>query len=412
MNLGDGALARSLLSSTKVRARAHELLGVGESGGLVAWRVDAARLPNIVDYVVDTIRSRYPMLDIPFHARWRHFNLGGVDRGNIYRLPNPAFPDRATQSRAAFDLAIVSVLLDAGAGPAWRYRSANGLNHERSEGLAIASIDMFEAGAFSNQRETPARADARRLMTVDVPALRSGFQASEANPLVGLEGRVGLLNALGRAVSERPDIFAREDTPRPGGLFDHFVALARDRRLAAPLILEVLLDGLGAIWPSRLSLGGVALGDTWRHPALVRADATNGLVPFHKLSQWLAYSLIEPLQWAGIEVTDIDGLTGLPEYRNGGLFVDLGAIVLKDPADATRAHAPDSPLIVEWRALTVALLDRVAGLMRNRLSMDARGLPLACILEGGTWAAGRRIARELRPDGAPPIHLASDGTVF
>ena len=45
-------------------------------------------------------------------------------------------------------------------------------------------------------------------------------------------------------------------------------------------------------------------------------------MPLHKLSQWLAYSLIEPLQRAGIAVTDIDGLTGLAEYRNGGLFID------------------------------------------------------------------------------------------
>ena len=67
-------------------------------------------------------------------------------------------------------------------------------------------------------------------------------------------------------------------------------------------------------------------------------DATNGLVPLHKLSQWLAYSLIEPLQWAGITVTDIDGLTGLAEYRNGGLFIDAGVLQLRDPADAARQH--------------------------------------------------------------------------
>jgi len=52
-----------------------------------------------------------------------------------------------------------------------------------------------------------------------------------------------------------------------------------------------------------------------------RGDATDGLVPIHKLSQWLSYSLVEPLMAAGIEVTDLDGLTGLAEYRNGGLLV-------------------------------------------------------------------------------------------
>ena len=94
---------------------------------------------------------------------------------------------------------------------------------------------------------------------------------------------------------------------------------------------EALLEHLGPIWPGRLTLGGVPLGDTWRHPAIKRDDATDGLVPIHKLSQWLAYSLIEPLQWSGIAVTDIDGLTGLAEYRNGGLFVDSGVLRLRNP---------------------------------------------------------------------------------
>jgi hypothetical protein len=68
--------------------------------------------------------------------------------------------------------------------------------------------------------------------------------------------------------------------------------------------------------------------------------------------------------------------------------------------------------VVEWRALTVALLDRLADALRQKLKLDAVALPLAKVLEGGTWAAGRAIARERRPDGAPPLKIVSDGTVF
>jgi hypothetical protein len=135
-------------------------------------------------------------------------------------------------------------------------------------------------------------------------------------------------------------------------------------------------------------------------------------MPLHKLSQWLTYSLIEPMERAGIAVTDVDGLTGLAEYRNGGLFIDTGALTFRDGADRERAHNVDAPLVVEWRALTVALLDRLAGLVRQRLGRDARQLPLPRILQGGTWAAGRATARRLRPDGAPPLRVISDGTVF
>jgi hypothetical protein len=135
-------------------------------------------------------------------------------------------------------------------------------------------------------------------------------------------------------------------------------------------------------------------------------------VPLHKLSQWLAYSLIEPLQWGGLTVTDVDGLTGLAEYRNGGLFIDTGVLRLRDPQAAAREHAVDSELVVEWRALTVALLDRLAERMRQRLTMNRETLPLGKVLQGGTWAAGRKIARQLRPDGGPPLKVISDGTVF
>jgi hypothetical protein len=156
----------------------------------------------------------------------------------------------------------------------------------------------------------------------------------------------------------------------------------------------------------------VNLGDTWEHPLATAEDATAGLVPFHKLSQWLSYSLIEPLEWAGVAVTDVDGLTGLPEYRNGGLFLDTGVLRLRDPADAARPHEVGSRLVVEWRALTVALLDRIAPLVRDRLGLDAGALPLAKVLEGGTWATGRRLAAEKRAGGAPPLTVISDGTVF
>jgi hypothetical protein len=132
-------------------------------------------------------------------------------------------------------------------------------------------------------------------------------------------------------------------------------------------------------------------------------------VPFHKLSQWLAYSLFEPLEWAGITVTDSDQLTALPEYRNGGLLLDAGVLQLVDAADGTRTWNVGNELVVEWRALTVALIDELAPRIRARLGAPA--LPLACILEGGTWAAGRELAAELRA-GKPPLSIDSDGTVF
>ena len=404
--------ALSLLSAQAVRDRARQMLEIGLRDGLKHFRIDRDRVDVTADAVLATIRKNYPTLDIPFHARWRHFVIDGVDRWAAIadRVP---WPDRVARARAEFDLAIVSVLLDAGAGATWRYRDdTSGKAIGRSEGLAIASLDMFASGAFSSDARDPHRVDADKLAELSVADLERGFQVSAENPLVGLEGRVDLLRRLGRLVVEQKNVFATRDTPRPGGLFDHLAARAESNAIVAPKILREVLLRLGPIWPSRLSLAGISLGDCWKHPAIKTGDATSGLVPLHKLSQWLAYSLIEPLQRAGAEVTDINGLTGLAEYRNGGLFVDLGVLTLRDPADADRLHEVDSTLVVEWRALTVALVDQLADMIRAKLNRGAVSLPLASLLEGGTWAAGRAAAFARRADGSPPIKVISDGTVF
>lgn len=404
--------ALSLLNAAAVRERAQRLLAIGLENRLPNFRVHLDRMDRTAELVVETTRKAYTALAVPFHSRWRHFSIAGVDRW-ADMADQVAWPDAAARARAEFDLAMVSVFLDAGAGPSWRYRDpATGSAIGRSEGLGLASLAMFAGGAFSSDPRQPLRADADVLANVSVADLARGMQVSDANPLVGIDGRVNLLRSLGRLLAGKPEVFGRFDTPRPGGLFDHLASLADDRRLAAPTILSELLRELGPIWPSRLTLGGVALGDCWKHPMLTTGDATSSLMPLHKLSQWLAYSLIEPLQRAGIDVTDIDGLTGLAEYRNGGLFVDNGVLTFRDEGDALREHDVASPLVVEWRGLTVALLDRVADNVRLRLGFDATALPLAKILEGGTWAAGRLLARERRADASPPIKIISDGTVF
>jgi len=89
------------------------------------------------------------------------------------------------------------------------------------------------------------------------PRSHPAFQVSDANPLLGLEGRTDLLQRLGKLVAERPDVFGSHDTPRPGGLFDHIAAQATNGTIPAPAILSAVLNQLGPIWPSRLELAGV-----------------------------------------------------------------------------------------------------------------------------------------------------------
>lgn len=407
-----GHPAAALLTGPAVRTRCAAVTDHVAAGasGLFTWHPE--RIPAVADYVATTIRQRYPDLNVPYHSRWRHFESGGpgekLDRWQILceRGGLSGEADREERARIGIDLVIPSVLLDAGAGPDWRYRDpASDLLLTRSEGLGVASFDLFARGGFSAQPGQPLRSDAERLMRIDASSIATAFQVAQHNRLVGLDGRAGLLRRLGEVAQATSAVFG---TPaRLGNLYDYLKGHAVDGQIEAGFVLSTLLVALGPVWPGRVSLGGVSLGDCWHHPA-----CTDGLVPFHKLTQWLTYSLLEPLEDAGLTVTGVEALTGLPEYRNGGLLFDFELMVPRDPGFAAVAHTVDEPVIVEWRALTVTGLDLVAASVRDALGLSAAAFPLARVLEGGTWAAGRRIAAKRRPGGPPPFAINSDGTVF
>ena len=406
-----------LRSTVAVRERAGLLLARALEGGSAEFEVDDARLEHAAAEVAAVTRARYPSLEIPYHSRWRHFEAGGIDRRALLdrRLGDI---DAAERARAQIDLALVSVLLDAGAGPDWRYlEPGTGLTLTRSEGLGVASFHAFAKGLFSSDPARPLQVDAAGLRRFDAAALARALQVGAANPMVGLDGRIALLRRLGDALAASPAVYG--DEGRPGGLFDHALrpraATGGDGSPAEAVqahdLLVTLLDTLAPIWATGNALDGVPLGDCWRHDAVPGDGASAGWVPFHKLSQWLCYSLVEPFEWAGVPVAGLDALTGLPEYRNGGLLLDSGVLRPRDAGFATRRYGVGDPFVVEWRALTVALLDELAPRVRGALGVTPERMPLACVLEGGTWAAGRALAQRLR-GGLPPVTVVSDGNVF
>lgn len=394
-----------LLSPKAIRERAEKIMALTQAGqGHFEYHPE--KMAGTVDYVLSVIRKNYPDLKIPFHSRWGHFRAGAIDRAKKFRAQlDPT--DKMERARAQLDLVITSVLLDAGAGAQWSYQEEDSKkSFSRSEGLGVASYYMFISGVMSSDRYS-LKADADGLKSVTTDDLKKYFQVTDANPLVGVEGRVQLLNNLGRAM-ENKKIF-REG--RPGNIID-FLEEKCGNTIPATEILNAVLEGLGVIWPGRLSAGETNLGDMWIHPKLGTPGSFESLVPIHKLSQWMTYSLIEPIEEAGFKVTDVEGLTGLAEYRNGGLMIDAGLLTLKNPDDMQAPQAPDSELIIEWRALTVWLLDRIGADVQKALGKSAQEFPLAKVLEGGTWWAGRFLAAEKRTGGNPPLNIQSDGTVF
>ena len=397
-----------LLSAEAVRDRCGRI-GVAAESGNTRWFIfHQSALSDCIEIVAKECLTNYPDLEIPFHSRWRHFSVDGTDLWQHYRSKHLPNSSRDSITRTAIDLVFVSVLLDAGAGDRWRFTdSVSGKVLSRSEGLAAASLQLF----FNGLAETDAKGEfgisPEVLRRCSEQYLSSVFQHRPDNPLVGIPGRSRLLQGL----ADTLEATQSRNFHRPGNLYDHLCEKYPGRSLPAGELLRTVLRFFNAMWPDGMIQDGIHLGDCGKYDLPGNTTSNENIVPFHKLSQWLTYSLLEPLQWAGVEITDLDQLTGLPEYRNGGLLLDSGVLTLRDPSVADHALKVSSETVVEWRALTVWLLDKIAQGVRDKLGKNNQSLPLASVLQGGTWSAGRKLASEKR-GGLPPLILDIQGTVF
>lgn len=392
-----------LLTTKAIRERSKKLFDLNVNGkGHFTYHPE--NWDEVVSFVHGVILENYPDLNIPFHSRLGHFRPGKIERLDWEELGLKKLSN-LDKLKTLIDLIIPSVLLDAGAGDTWKFfEQKTGMTFNRSEGLGIASFHMFINKRFSSKNL--AQTDADGLMGLTLETLEKDFQVSKENPLIGSIGRLNLLKSLGRVMKENSKDF-------PNGRPSDLLALMKDNDVVdAEKVLNVLLTKLGGIWPSRLKVDGIDLGDCWSHPALGPKDSIESLVPFHKLSQWLSYSLLDAALVSGFKVINVEKLTGLPEYRNGGLFLDLGLIEAKNPNDLTRGIEASDAFTVEWRAMTIVLLDELGKRIQNKLNKTEADFPLAKVLEGGSWWAGRKIAKIKRPDSSPPLKIISDGTVF
>ena len=443
-----------------IRARCAGLLGAVEQGVSPSFKLNRDALPALADRVAALTRQRFPDLAVPLHSQWRQLEAGGKSRKDELdqRL---AGRSQVEVARVHVDMIIVNCLLGGGAGANWIYAESAAISaaalpqaapedllalldqaaakrpapatdgdapqplaapaatYRHTEGLAVASFRAFMAGAFSSQAGDPQRADATALRHVDAAALRAIFQSSPSNPVVGLDARAAMLARLGHALQDEAARDVARGLPaqaRPALLFDRITGYGARTEVSATEVLDHVLRVFSPVWPPGSKVQGLPAGDVWPHLWAGSAIAghqqdrtTDGWVPFHQLAQWITCSLLEPLSWAGVRVTNLNALTALPNARNAGLLIDAGVIVPRDPRLLARTWKPQDELVIEWRALAVVLLDELAVLVRQRLGLTEEQLPMPCFMEGGSDAAGRELALSLRPDGSPPVRLEGDG---
>ena len=198
--------------------------------------------------MLETTRNAYPSFDVPFHSRWRHFSVNGDDRWAAV-ADCPDWPDRAALARAEFDLAIVSVFLDAGAGPSGATSMEDRISYRSLGRIGACELRHVHGWRFLGGSTEPLRVDADMLANLDVADLARGMQVTDDNPLVGLDGRADLLRRLGRLVASKPDIFGSHDTPRPGGLYDRLASWPMEESFQAD-DSDGASHHLGPIWPA------------------------------------------------------------------------------------------------------------------------------------------------------------------
>lgn len=403
-----------LRSPLAVRQRSNTVLEAGIAGNLEHFAIELGALPRVIERVAASTRARYPDLRVPWPSRLARLRLGGHDR--LARIREELAGDPDERARVLLEIAIVSILLGAGAGSRWRFHEREtGIEIGRTEGLALASFHAYQSGIFSSDPARPLRVDADALDALDPFRVAKALGVRQDNPMEGLTGRTELVSQVGSAMRAADHVFER--TPRLGHLYDAMKARSsRDAAgrctIPARRILSLILEVFSPIWPSRHTVMGVSLGDVWPHPAAGGSGPSAGLVPFHTFAQWMTYSLIPVLEEADILVTEVAELPGLTEYRTCGLFVDDGVLVPREETIFSAEHEVGSEAVVEWRALSLALLERVAAGLRERLQLEGDAASAACVIEGGTWSAGREAARERRASGAPPIRVRREGTVF
>ncbi|KAF7559197.1 hypothetical protein G7046_g4965 [Stylonectria norvegica] len=430
------ATIKYLTGLRAVRDRAGLVLEAAQQGQLTHFEYHEDLMPKVAETVAGLITrdfgpDRYNI--IPPHGRWQHFEVGDVPRiATLIKEWELRGSDSLEIARCLTDLFFVSVLLDAGAGDDWKFTEETPAGvYGRSEGIAVASLYMFTRGGFSSDPNSPTpRVDGSGLVSLKEGTFSKFFQLSATNPIIGSASRVSLLNSIGSSLLNNPDIFG--PSGRPGLLVDYML---KTQTTPGNLDYEILWFTLQKLllpaWPNdRTVVDGVPIGDAWPLQVLSNMRSTNTtscfadtIQPFHKLTQWLAYSLQAPfIRVLGMKWGNADLGTGLPEYRNGGLFVDLGVLklrkeVLEQGLAASNSNVPSFPakddVIVEWRAMTVALLDQLHGLIKERFLLHGVEISMVQMLEAGTWKCGRELAATLRPETrGPPILVQGDGTLF
>lgn len=403
----EGERIASVLRTTQtVRDRCGQVLAWTRASHSPWFEVDDDALEVAARRLATLTRQLHADQGGPIAGCWRRFAAGGVDRRVwLERLLAAEPPEQRTHAR--IDLAVVCEYLGQVPDDSWSYaEAATGQRFTGREGLAVALWHAFCAGLFSSDPQRPLQADAAGLRGVVTDHLGLALQAGRAWAWPDLQACAIALRRLGEVLSEQPEVFG--EAGRPSGLFDtlispYGVAVPHTADIRAHDILSQLLMTLSGLTPGGAQIGGVALGDCWQHPAA--HGAGEGWVPLHARMQAITCALLEPFEWAGVQVRELSALTALADVLHGNLLLDTAVLRLRDPQSARTVWPRDAEIVIEWRALTVALLEELAPRVQHHRGRGDAGPGTAGLLIGRFEPAATALTL-LRPEGRPALRVA------
>ena len=358
-----------------IRERAWMLLAAAERGQSDHFVPSAEAIGTVAVALADSIRAddaavkgtAPPPLANLWHGMRRH------QPGALAALGDAlAGGDGLERARSGADLAALHRIIEP-------------IGLDASSPALDALVRHFAAGGWSG------RAGA---VALDAPGIRRALAGDGAVAIpdalmakLAEGGRRQRLEQLAAGLERAPDQLGLDG--RFGSLLEGLVAESAGSggigdstgQIPAQLLVDRLAPLIDPITASTVRIGGSLAGDVWRHPLAWAEDRSRELVPFHSLLLALVLDLVEPLEEASAPLADLDQLPVPADRVLAAQMLRLGLVRSRHPAVARLRHPPGSDIVVELRALSVALCERLADRLRAELGRTAHDLPVVQIVE-------------------------------
>ena len=335
-----------------VRDRCWMLLAGVELGKSPLYELNGPGLTAVTVAVADLVRRKHANLVPPLDTCWLTLRRQAPD--DLEKLADALqAADAVERARSGFDLALLDTTVSPSGG----------------SGSVTELMRAYAEGSFSADPDKPLRLDPKGLNQWLDSA--PGWIDEVPCAVTRLKRLAGCLNGdegTGEALPFR-------------GLLNRLIARANNGTLSALQLLDSVHPLALCLHSEGAKLGGTSLGDVWRHPAIRTGDKTRELLPFHAFAQRLSLSFVEPLAEAGITVTELGQLTAPATHQICSDFLTLGVIRCRHTAIGRLAHPTSSDIVVELRALSVALADRLADHLCAELRITTTDLPVVRILD-------------------------------